>query len=331
MSAAALDQSRFGGSVALHGPAYEWALWSTTVRLLTSDPHALPSARRLVDAELARVELAVSRSRRDCEIATLPTGRRVRISSTLTGILSAALSAARESHGAVDPTLGRALEAVKPDGEGRAAGLVRGDLSPASLASGVRWEGVELDEQAQTVMLPQGVQLDLGTVSRAWAADRCAAVVVDRLDVGVLVSLGGDIATAGPPGASGDGSWEIVVQDRSAGPSALIAVPTGLAVATSSTGSAGSAGSAGWEAGGRESRDRLRPDRTASRSWRSATVVAQDCVTASTWSRVALGEERGALALLESQGYPVRLVAADGFVRHLSGWPTDAEDTAVGA
>ena len=47
---------------ALRGPAYEWAFWSTTLRVVTSDPHALPSARRLIDAELGRVELAASES-----------------------------------------------------------------------------------------------------------------------------------------------------------------------------------------------------------------------------------------------------------------------------
>ena len=45
----------------LRGPAYEWALWSTTVRLAVADPHHLPAAKRLVDRELARVELAASR------------------------------------------------------------------------------------------------------------------------------------------------------------------------------------------------------------------------------------------------------------------------------
>jgi thiamine biosynthesis lipoprotein len=47
----------------LRGPAYEWALWSTTIRVVTDDPQALPLARRLIDGELAQVELAASRLR----------------------------------------------------------------------------------------------------------------------------------------------------------------------------------------------------------------------------------------------------------------------------
>ena len=101
-------------SAALGGPAYEWALWSTRVRVVTADPHALPSARRLIDAELGRVELAASRVRNDSEVATLPTGRRTRISTTLTAVLAAALGAARETNGVLDPTRARGLTAAVP-------------------------------------------------------------------------------------------------------------------------------------------------------------------------------------------------------------------------
>lgn len=314
----------------LHGPAYEWALWSTTMRVITDDPHALPSARRLIDGELAQVELAVSRFRKDSEVATLPTGRRVRISPTLTGILAASLLAARATRGAVDPTLGHALEAIGYD---RAVDE-RSDLLPVGSPRGVtiatvttgRWRGIELDEEAQAVLLPRGLRLDLGDIAKAWAADRCAQVVSEVLGVGVLVSLGGDIATAGPAGSSGSGAWEILVQDRPTDPAALVAVPTGLAVATAST------VSPEWRAGGREMHHVLAPRSglTVSRDWRSATVVAPDCVAASTWSTAALVEGSGALAELADRGYPARLVAADGGVRLLGGWP-DAEVGPVAA
>lgn len=269
-----------GARVRAHGPADEWPHWSTTVRVVTEDPHALASARRLVDGELARVELAASRSGPDSEIRRLPAGRRVGISSTLTAILAASLHAAHETQGAVDPTVGHVLAAPgSPD----------------------RWRGIELDAQAQTVLLPRGVRLDLGPIALAWAADRCAQVVAEVLGVGVLVSLGGDIATAGPPGSSGSGAWEILIQeDPAARPGAcgaLIAVPTGLAVAT--------AGS-------------------SSRPWRAVTVVTPDCVTAATWSTAALDDGTGAPEVLAARGYPARLVSTDGRVRLLGGWPDDA-------
>src|SRR5689334_10563141 len=192
----------------LHGPAYEWALWSTTVRVVTAAPHALPSARRLVDAELAQVELATGPRRPDSELARLPSGRRTRVSATLTAILGAALRAAEQTDGRLDPTRSRGLRPVGRD-------------EP--------WRDIELDVGAQTLLVPRGVELDLDTIARAWAADRCAAVVADVVEVGVLVSLGGDIATAGP---AGGGAWQVSVTSPGGDRAALVAVPTGLAVAT---------------------------------------------------------------------------------------------------
>lgn len=255
----------------LHGPAYEWALWSTTVRVVTADPHALPSARRLVDAELAHVELAAGPQRLDSELARLRSGRRVRVSATLAAILGAALRAAEETDGLLDPTTGRTLRTVGSD-------------EP--------WRSIELDEAAQTVLVPPGVLLDVDPIARAWAADRCAAVVADVVDVGVLVSLGGDIATAGP---AGSGAWEVVVTDPGDDRAAIVAVPIGLAVATATA--------------------------PAGMPVRTATVVAADCVTAATWSSVALADGNR----LTARGLPARLVAADGSLSYLHGWPEDAE------
>ena len=66
------------------------------------------------------------------------------------------------------------------------------------------WRRVELDQQARRVRLPAGTQLDLGATAKAWAADHCAELIAGRLGCGVLVSLGGDLAVAGPvPGAAG--------------------------------------------------------------------------------------------------------------------------------
>jgi thiamine biosynthesis lipoprotein len=265
-------------SAALRGPAYEWALWSTTVRVVTADPRALPSARRLIDAELGRVELAASRVRNDSEVATLATGRRTRISATLTAVLAAALRAARDTDGAVDPIRARGLQAVD-------------DASD--------WRGVELDERAQTVFVPRGAALDLDMMARAWAADRCASVVGETLDVGVLVNLGGHISTAGP---AGGGAWQILVGeegDHPAGRGALVAIPTGLAVVTASS--------------------------ETSHGFCTATVIAEECVTAATWAVAAVSDARAYSEDLVGHGLPARLVGADGAVTYCGGWPENAE------
>ena len=242
-----------GAQPQLHGPAYEWALWSTTIRVVTADAHAPPSARRLVDTELARVELR-RRERRDSEVATLPTGRRTHVSGTFTAILTAALRAAHDTDGVLDPTVQPAPPAGRrvPTMAGHRAGRASRYRSP-----------------------PAWRRAGSGPVARAWAADRCAAVVAETLDVGVLVSLGGDIATAGP---AGGGAWEILVQDGPDDPAALVAIPTGLAVVTSTS--------------------------ATSRAYRAVSVVAADCVTARTWSVSALADTGPGGGLSRSAAFP---------------------------
>lgn len=252
MSAQALDSPQ----PELHGPAYEWSQWSTTVRVVTADPAALRSAKRLVDDVLADV----------------------------------------------DPTAS-ARSPVRPG----------------------RWRGIELDEERRRVRLPAGVRLDLTRIARAWAADRCAQVVAEQLAVGCLVSLGGDIATAGPLGAASDGGWEILVRDREDGPASVIALPTGLCIATAST----APPRRGQD--GHDLRHGLHPliGPGVSSDWRTATVVATDCVSASTWATTCILEGLGVSERLDAEGLPARLVGRDGRVRHLGGWPPDAETDAM--
>src|SRR5947209_2978981 len=61
------------------------------------------------------------------------------------------------------------------------------------------WHEVSVDRGASTVTLPAGVELDLGATGKAFAADRAATAVQQAVGGGVLINLGGDVATAGPP------------------------------------------------------------------------------------------------------------------------------------
>jgi FAD:protein FMN transferase len=306
----------------LRGPAYEWALWSTTVRLAVADPHHLPAAKRLVDRELARVELAASRFRPDSELRRLAVrrGRPTRVSDALSEMLEVALAAARATSGAVDPTLGEALAALGYDRDfpevaeaARRADGVRVVRRPAP-----GWQRIELDAARRVVSVPADIRLDLGATAKAWAADRCARVVADRLGIGVLVSLGGDIATAG---AGPDRGWRVLVQDQPGDPTALVTLPSGGALATSST------RSRQWQREGRELHHILDPAtcQPVEPVWRSVTVAAGTCVEANTWSTAAVVRGRGATGLLAGRHLAGRLVGEDGVLLHLGGWPAGAE------
>ena len=80
------------------------------------------------------------------------------------------------------------------------------------------WRVVELDRDARAVRVPAGVVLDLGATAKAVAADRAAQrALAAGPATGVLVNLGGDVATAGAPPPGG---WALRVADSHlAGPS----------------------------------------------------------------------------------------------------------------
>ena len=171
-----------------------WRALGTLVQLVVTDPAALPEARRLLENDLAAVDAACSRFRADSEIRSLAGGRQ-HVSPLLAEAIGVALRAARLTDGDVDPTIGAAMSAAGYD---RDFDQIDPNGPPLASPSGQvpGWREVRLD--GRSLILPAGVQLDLGATAKAWAADRSAARIASQAGCGVLVSLGGDIAVAGP-------------------------------------------------------------------------------------------------------------------------------------
>ena len=137
---------------------------------------------------------------------------------------------------------------------------------------------------------------------------------------GALVSLGGDIATAGPPPPNG---WTIAIADSHAA-NALKSHPTVTirdgAVATSST------TVRRWVHDDRTVHHIIDPATSlpAVEIWRTATVAAATCVDANIASTTAIIRGRDAVAFLREVALPARLVRSDGTVVAVNGWPEDA-------
>ncbi|WP_086749121.1 FAD:protein FMN transferase, partial [Streptomyces scabiei] len=213
--------------------ATDWRALGTSVRLVTTEPALLDSCNLLLARHLAEVDAACSRFRADSELSTLNAaeGRPVKVSPLLAEALAVALRAARATDGAVDPTVGSAMEALGYD---RDFTLVQEDDRPVRLTvkRAPGWSLVELDRVTNTVTLPAGVSLDLGATAKAWAADKAAHLLARAAGCGILVSLGGDTAVAGEPPAGG---WRIRVQDETApvdrlpehGPYATVGIRSG--------------------------------------------------------------------------------------------------------
>jgi thiamine biosynthesis lipoprotein len=313
-------------------------VWSTRARIVVGRPEALSAAYERTVALLSDVDRAASRFRDDSEIAALEAaaGAQTRVSALLGELLAASLEAARETDGDVDPCLAHSMRELGYDRDfallpGLEAGrLPMPSLRPASsealatdgghqvlVTRPLGWRDVRLGDG--TVTVPAGLGLDLGATAKAFASDLVAATVTAELGTGILVSLGGDIATAGP---GPDGGWRILVSDGPGQPEASIALPAGSAVATSST------IRRRWTHAGQQVHHILDPrtGRPAPPVWRTVTVAAHSCVRANTLTTAAVVRGHRAPAWLRSQGVAARLVAEDGTVARLGGWPEGGAD-----
>ena len=290
----------------------QWSVWGTVARIVVTDPRRLAEATDLVKAELAAVDAACSRFRADSELraACRAGGRPVTVSPLLALLVGAALEAARQTGGAVDPTVGGALCGLGYDRD--FAALTGREVAPAvRVFATPDWRSVRLLGQQLTV--PDGVLLDLGATAKAVAADRAAARVAKRLEVGVLVALGGDIATAGEAPVGG---WQVLVQDRPGDPADTVRLPAGAALATSST-----AGRT-WGRPGELLHHIIDPGtgQPAPTVWRTVSVAAYSCLRANTLSTAAIVRGHAAPALLGP--VPSRLVTPGLDVLRLGGWPS---------
>jgi len=281
-------------------------------------------ARAIADRELAAVDLACSRFRPDSELTALNDaagGRPRPVSPIFADLLAAALRAARLTGGDVDPTCGRALVGLGYDrdfAEVRAAGDAPPRLTgPVGPVPG--WQRVHLDLAGRRAWLDRGVQIDLGATAKAWAADRCAGKIAAQLGVGVLISLGGDIAVGGQAPAGG---WRVRVTDDHAAPPDA----PGQTVTISSGGLATSSTTVrAWKVGGRPVHHIIDPatGEPVRSCWRTVSVAAGSCVDANTASTAAIIRGPAAIDWLHDIGLPARLVRHDGTVETTAGWPRD--------
>ncbi|MCW2755842.1 MAG: rane-associated lipoprotein involved in thiamine biosynthesis [Marmoricola sp.] len=292
----------------------EWSVWTTTARLVVTDPALLASARRMVEEYLAAVDVAASRFRPDSEISALARSRVTThtVSPLLGTLVAVALEAADATDGAVDPTLGTVLTQL---GYG-AGGLDVPDLEqPRPQITSQRyatWRDVALD--GDRLVMPAGTILDLGATAKAYAADHCAVMIARDLRCGVLLSLGGDLRVAGPEPEDG---WNVLVKDGDDEPSSQILLSGAQAVATSST------LHRTWYRNGQLMHHVIDPltGTPAAPFWRTVSVAASSCLLANTLSTQAIVVGHPAVAILEGQGVAARLVDADRHVQLIGGWP----------
>ncbi len=292
----------------------------TTAVVVVTEPDRLAVAEDAVRRTVAEIDATCSRFRADSEITRLhaQAGTAAPLSDLLARALRAALRAAEVTDGIVDPTVGDAVRDLGYDRD--FAAVDRDGERPAPRprpAPG--WWRVRLDPSEHWVLLPRGVALDLGATAKALASDLAAARAATATGCGVLVSLGGDLAVAGPAPAGG---WRIAIGDdhetAEDDPATTVTVRTG-GLATSST------TRRTWRRAGRTLHHIVDP-RTGDVPepvWRTVSVTATSCVDANTASTASIVLGAAAVDWLAARRLPARLVAVDGAVTTVAGWPDD--------
>jgi thiamine biosynthesis lipoprotein len=301
-----------------------WRALGTSV-VLCAPAEQMMSARRAVGAELEAIDAAASRSRPESDLCRLnrAAGRQTSVSPLLVQALGLGIRAAALTGGAVDPTLGGELHGLGYDRDFDQLAQVPADrplvptVDPRRGQRRSRWAEIELCENPPSARLPVGVQIDLGATAKALAADRASAAAYAATGAGVLVSLGGDISTAGD---CPDGGWTIRVTDdhradASAAGQTITIRDGGLATSSLVV--------RRWEHDGDQRLHILDPEtgRPVSPYWRTVSVAAGDCADANVASTAAIVLGEQAPGWLAERELPARLVAVDGVVALIGGWP----------
>jgi thiamine biosynthesis lipoprotein len=271
---------------------------------LLVDGDDLAHARELGElaaAESRRIERRFSRYRDDSVLAEIHAahGRAMVVDDETAQLLDYAAECHAASDGRFDITSGVLRHAWTFDGGSR---VPEPDALRALLArvgwSRVGWRRPEL-------VLPDGMELDLGGIGKEYAVDRAATAVARAARRPFLVNFGGDLFTPGP--RDGGRAWAVGIDDpdRSG-----VAATHRVELERGGLATSGDARRFVMHQGRRLGH--ILDPRTG---WpvagapRSVTVLAPSCLEAGTLATLAILAGPGARAFLEAEGVRFELVA----------------------
>lgn len=295
-----------------------WNDWSCRVRVTVTDPAHLTSAKGTVTDLMAEVSRSANRFEPTSDLSRINAGagRMIPVSGRTIALVDAALDAAAETGGAVDPTIGKHLERA---GYARDIEEIRGRLIIVDASAEPQqadWTRVKVDHDIGLVGIPGAMRLDLGATAKSWTADVAAHSIAASLGTAVLVEIGGDVAVAGHKSEP----WQVGVSERAGEPGQRIGLTHG-GLATSST------AARRWRTAAGEAHHIIDPrtGRPADSTIRTATVWAPSAVKANTASTAAiiLGDE--AAGYLLDIGVAARLVDNLGRITTIGDWPAQRE------
>ncbi|UDY22352.1 FAD:protein FMN transferase [Nocardioides sp. Kera G14] len=292
-----------------------WRDWSCAVTVAVIEPRHLDGATRIVSELMGKVEAAASRFRADSELERVNdhAGELVPVSPLALHLVNVALDAARDTDGAVDPTIGTALIGLGYDAD-IATVRARTGTPAVTPQPAPGWNRVRVDRTLCRLGVPRGMRLDLGATAKAWTADEAARRILRKYGAPALVGIGGDLSAAGKH------DWLVDVAEIEGGPSVRIGL-TGGGLATSSL-----VGRRWTGPDGRPAHHVVDPrtGEPASGMWRTASIAAPSALTANVVSTWALVDDIAAGRRIRERRFPARLVDHRHDVTTWGTWPSES-------
>ena len=181
-----------------------------TVMELTPSGENAKEACDLAEARILELESLLSVTLEDSEVyaANHAQGNPVPLSSDTKALLTDALYWCNQTDGALDVSIYPVLRTWGfTTGEYR----VPDDAEISELLEHVDYTQIALDKAAGTVALPEGMEIDLGSVAKGYTGDQVMQAFRDAGVTSGMISLGGNVQVLG---TKPDGSnWRIAIQD----------------------------------------------------------------------------------------------------------------------
>lgn len=285
----------------------------TVMELTPYGPHGA-EAGALAAARLQELDRLLSVTAEDSDLGRInrSQGQPVAVGGDTFALLEAALALGEQTGGALDITI---YPVVRAWGFTTDSFQVPSEEELKEVLSKVDAGAVQLDAEAQTVTLPEGMALDLGSVAKGYAGDQVIDLFREAGVASAIINLGGNVQTLGtrPDGTP----WRVAVRDPSGTGLAGVLEVADQAVVTSG------GYERYFEADGERYWHIIDPQTgcPARSGLASATVVAESgllCDGLST-ALFVLGAEKSAELWRSMGGFDYLLIGEDGSVTITSG------------
>ena len=246
--------------------------------------------------------------------AITPAGTWQELPADFFGVLDYALTLARDSGGAYDPTVGPLVN-LWGFGPGTHEHKVPAAAAIDAARARIGWQRVQLDREHRRVLQPGDVYLDLSSIAKGFGTDQIARFLESRGIDNYLVDISGELRARG---ARPDGSpWQVAIEKPGAAAGAVDSVDQVQRTLVLKNRSIATSGDYRhfFEDAGRNYSHHIDPRSGWPVEHRiaSVTTVAGDCMQADAMGTtiMVLGADAG-LAFAEQRGVAVLVLLHDG-------------------